>query len=253
VRDLRLCHQILTDQPVAAAAPNGVPRIRWTPRFATLELDDEVARVLDETLTTLSDAGADVTQTPAPIDMAASHALSLRLNTFEFWSKDYSWPLYAMLWAFEAVRSLAHGGISRSYRQLKTRQATLAASVADFLQHSDCWALPATSTVAFAHRRMGSSIPIAVDGRVRRCDYFSAAAGFTSPINLLGNPSVVMPVGKDKSGLPVAIQIVGRLGEDMKLLDVAACLSGMLHRSRVQAAADGAQVHLRESATTTTA
>jgi Asp-tRNA(Asn)/Glu-tRNA(Gln) amidotransferase A subunit family amidase len=42
------------------------------------------------------------------------------------------------------------------------------------------------------------------------------------PFNLTGNPGVSLPCGFDEAGLPVAIQLVGRVGEDARLLQVAA-------------------------------
>ncbi|WP_267422863.1 amidase family protein [Methylobacterium sp. GC_Met_2] len=45
---------------------------------------------------------------------------------------------------------------------------------------------------------------------------------YTMPFNLTGNPAVSLPCGLDEAGVPVAIQLVGRVGEDARLLRVAA-------------------------------
>jgi aspartyl-tRNA(Asn)/glutamyl-tRNA(Gln) amidotransferase subunit A len=45
---------------------------------------------------------------------------------------------------------------------------------------------------------------------------------YTHPFNLSGNPAVTLPAGLHSDGLPVAIQLVGRRGEDARLLRVAA-------------------------------
>ena len=44
---------------------------------------------------------------------------------------------------------------------------------------------------------------------------------YTSPWNLLGLPAVVVPAGFTRAGLPVSIQIVGRMGDDATVLRVA--------------------------------
>jgi aspartyl-tRNA(Asn)/glutamyl-tRNA(Gln) amidotransferase subunit A len=44
---------------------------------------------------------------------------------------------------------------------------------------------------------------------------------YTSPWNLLGLPAVSVPAGFTRAGLPVSIQIVGRMGDDATVLRVA--------------------------------
>jgi aspartyl-tRNA(Asn)/glutamyl-tRNA(Gln) amidotransferase subunit A len=45
---------------------------------------------------------------------------------------------------------------------------------------------------------------------------------YTMPFNLTGNPAVSLPCGFDDDGMPLAIQLVGRPGEDTALLRAAA-------------------------------
>ncbi|MGI9382260.1 MAG: amidase family protein, partial [Methyloligellaceae bacterium] len=63
--------------------------------------------------------------------------------------------------------------------------------------------------------------PIEIEGEpvdtVRKAWY-----PYTHPFNLTGNPAVTLPAGFHSDGLPAAIQLVGRRGEDAKLLRVAA-------------------------------
>ena len=44
---------------------------------------------------------------------------------------------------------------------------------------------------------------------------------YTHPLNLSGNPAITLPAGFHSDGLPVAIQLVGRWGEDALLLKAA--------------------------------
>lgn len=49
----------------------------------------------------------------------------------------------------------------------------------------------------------------------------SSAISFTSYWNLAGNPALSIPVGLSEQGLPLAVQVIGRLGADDLVLDVA--------------------------------
>ena len=50
---------------------------------------------------------------------------------------------------------------------------------------------------------------------------------YTMPFNLTGNPAVSLPCGVDEAGMPLAIQLVGRVGEDARLLQAAAALEAL--------------------------
>jgi aspartyl-tRNA(Asn)/glutamyl-tRNA(Gln) amidotransferase subunit A len=45
---------------------------------------------------------------------------------------------------------------------------------------------------------------------------------YTMPFNLTGNPAISLPCGFDAAGMPLAIQLIARPGEDERLLHVAA-------------------------------
>lgn len=63
--------------------------------------------------------------------------------------------------------------------------------------------------------------PIEIDGETVP-NLRAAWYPYTMPFNLTGNPAVSLPCGFDSAGLPIAIQLVGRCGEDLRLLRVAA-------------------------------
>src|SRR4029078_6533545 len=45
---------------------------------------------------------------------------------------------------------------------------------------------------------------------------------YTLPFNMTGNPAISIPCGWDKDGLPIGLQLIGRLGADSTLLHAAA-------------------------------
>jgi aspartyl-tRNA(Asn)/glutamyl-tRNA(Gln) amidotransferase subunit A len=63
--------------------------------------------------------------------------------------------------------------------------------------------------------------PIEIDNQsvenIRACWY-----PYTMPFNLTGNPAISLPCGFDSAGMPMAIQLIARPGEDAALLRIAA-------------------------------
>jgi Asp-tRNA(Asn)/Glu-tRNA(Gln) amidotransferase A subunit family amidase len=51
---------------------------------------------------------------------------------------------------------------------------------------------------------------------------------YTQWFNILGNPVVVVPVGKSADGLPIGVQVVGRPFEEELVLTVAAAIEHTL-------------------------
>ena len=47
---------------------------------------------------------------------------------------------------------------------------------------------------------------------------------YTSPWNLIGQPAASVPAGFDADGLPLAVQLCGRAGDEVTLLRLAAQL-----------------------------
>ena len=59
-------------------------------------------------------------------------------------------------------------------------------------------------------------------------NWLENALFYTGPSNLTGLPALSLPVGFDKGGLPLAIQLIGRPFEEATLFRVAAALEADL-------------------------
>ncbi|WP_394849107.1 amidase [Pendulispora brunnea] len=224
IRDLALCHEILTGEslPIHTGAS---PKIYWTHRFDTQAVDDEVGGALDATFSALCNAGAEVAKVEPPFAMEKLFGTFIRLFMFEFCPEEIAGKMMSVFFLSEAVRSLFRGGVRGSYEALKRDQAALRRRMDVFMRGCDGWVLPATPSVAFAHQKTGRAIPMTLNGHTKHRGYWEASVGLTYPFNLLGNPCVVVPMGRSKEGMPIAVQVVGRVGEDRKLLGVAAYIA----------------------------
>ena len=98
-----------------------------------------------------------------------------------------------------------------------TRRDELIAKLENFFQRWDAFLCPVTVTPAIGHVPFGT--PIAVDGA--SVPYFIAGTAYTCPFNLTGHPVAILPLTKSAAGLPIGLQVVGRLWSEPALLKLA--------------------------------
>jgi Asp-tRNA(Asn)/Glu-tRNA(Gln) amidotransferase A subunit family amidase len=97
------------------------------------------------------------------------------------------------------------------------------------MRHYPILLCPTTAVPAFRHGERSWII----DGQsVHYLDAWSYAKFF----NLLGNPAVVVPVGRSPEGLPIGVQIVGRPWEEEQVLGV--CCGGRKGMRSLEGPAD---------------
>ena len=98
----------------------------------------------------------------------------------------------------------------------------------------DAVLLPVTRVATFKHKTPSSDrqgIRDYKDGFCiagQRISYLDAITDYTTPISLIGNPVVTLPLGLDDRGLPVGAQLVGKRGKEWQLLHLANKLSSYL-------------------------
>jgi amidase len=93
-----------------------------------------------------------------------------------------------------------------------------------FLDSHDAWLMPVTPDVAFERQKSGQ--PLKVDGREH--PYFLTGTSYNFLANLTGQPSIVLPCGLSKDGLPIGLQLVGKRWGEARLLGVAKALEKLL-------------------------
>ena len=93
-----------------------------------------------------------------------------------------------------------------------------------FLDDYDAWLMPVMPDAAFIRQKQ--SAPMIVDGKPY--PYFFAGTSYNFLANFSGQPSIVLPCGLSKEGLPIGLQLIGKRWGEARLLGVAKALEKLL-------------------------
>ncbi len=183
-----------------------------------LDVDAEVARVVDEAGSRLAAAGARVEAAYPDLAEADDTFRTLRAWAFQAGLGDL---LAAHPEAFKpsladnirAGASLTGADVARAY----ARRSALAERMRRFFEAYDVLVLPTSQVPPFP---ADQEYPTEIDGRpiATYLDWMRSAYVIT----VTGCPAVSVPGGTTHDGLPVGVQIVAPFGADRRLLEVAA-------------------------------
>jgi aspartyl-tRNA(Asn)/glutamyl-tRNA(Gln) amidotransferase subunit A len=186
--------------------------------FYVDDLDPEVARVLDETMATLNKEGAEIVKIELPDQRQLTSACQLVLATeaaafHKRWMierpQDYGAQVLMRLQNGLAIPAVSY------LEAMRWRGPALAAYLAA-VAGTDAVLVPVGPVPAptIAESDVGNSPNAeAVIQRLTR---------FTRPVNYLGLPSLAIPSGFTRSGLPVGMQLIGRSFDEGMLLRIGA-------------------------------
>jgi aspartyl-tRNA(Asn)/glutamyl-tRNA(Gln) amidotransferase subunit A len=217
------------DDPTAAAGPlpDYAAAVREPIKGLTIgiptafyvdDLDPEVAAILDETIAVLKREGANIVQVELPDQrqLTAACQLVLAVEAAAFHKRwlierpqDYGPQVLMRL-----QNGLAIPGVSY-LEAMRWRGPALAAHLAA-VAGVDAVIAPVAPVAAptIAESDVGNSADAeAVIQRLTR---------FTRPVNYLGLPSLSIPAGFTRGGLPVGMQLVGRSFDEAMLLRIGA-------------------------------
>ena len=208
----------------AAARPEGDLtglRLAWRPFLGNSVIDSEVLSLCEDAARALGDLGARVEEMED--DLAPTEPFWLVLSTALWnarfaellpeWGDRMSKTLIGQMQGGEGhtaeMLARAHLERTRVYRQIQ-----------GWFEDIDIIVTPTLSRTALPIEERFFE-PIEIEGKpvdtVRKAWY-----PYTHPFNISGNPAVTLPAGFHSDGLPVGVQLVGRRGEDARLLRVAA-------------------------------
>lgn len=225
VRDLRLAYRVLSGDALADAPAPAATRIAWTDPFAAVPVDDSVRAALARARDLLSATGLQVERREPPFDPRRVNYHYLLLSLYEFTPRELKPGVHFAFRLAETLRSLFGGGLAGSYAKVKAWQRTQIDAYQAFADGIDAWVIPATPTVAFPHQSGARALNLVSEGKRVQAGYWNAAGGYAFAANLLGCPSVTIPIGQDAAGLPIALQALGRPGGDAALLRAAEAIA----------------------------
>jgi aspartyl-tRNA(Asn)/glutamyl-tRNA(Gln) amidotransferase subunit A len=211
-------HLPVPDYVAAAKQPVKGLKIGVPTAFYVDDLDPDVARALDEALAVLKKEGAEIVKVELPDQrqltaacqfVLAVEAAALHKRWMIERPQDYGAQVLMRLQNGLAIPAVSY------LDAMRWRGPALAAYLAA-VEGTDAVIAPVAPMPAptIAESDVGNSLDAeAVIQRVTR---------FTRPINYLGLPSLSIPAGFTKTGLPVGLQIVGRSFDEAGIVRVGA-------------------------------
>lgn len=216
--------------PTPKLAAKGL-RIAFIDRNPLVPASAETARVVQETVRLFSKAGAKTKH-------AEPQGLDWR-QAWDDWSDLLQYEVRALQPLAErepffgrtdapdpSVRSVARAAkldLAEFFAVLDRRDQ-LIRRCDSFLDDHDAWLMPVMPDVAFVRQKSGE--PLKIDGQAH--PYFFAGTSYNFLANLTGQPSIVLPCGLSKDGLPIGLQLVGKRWDEAKLLGVAKAVEKLL-------------------------
>jgi len=202
---------LLAEVPDYLAGDDGTlhgVRIGFDEHYALDDVDIEVRRAVEATLSTVRSLGADIVSLRFPdvvamtddwglhcaVETAVAHA-----KTFPSQRGRYGPGLAGLI---DAGRALS--GVQ--YQQILLRRRDFAGRVLAALAPVDTMLIPAQPIAAptVARMMMLGEVPAELAALIR----------YTAPFDMSGNPTLTLPVAFTGAGLPIAAQFVGKpLGE----------------------------------------
>ena len=211
---------------VAAARPEGTlkgTRIAWRPLLANTVIDREVLDASEQAAMALGALGAAVE--PVDDDMEPIEPMWFAYSS-AMWNARFRelLPKWGNRLSPTLVKQMELGRNTTAEdvgRALLARTA-LFRKVQGWFDSYDVILTPTLARTALPiEERLFE--PIEIEGQktdtVRKAWY-----PYTHPFNLTGHPAITLPCGFHSDGLPMAIQLVGRRGEDARLLRIAALI-----------------------------
>ena len=216
--------------PAPALAAKGL-RIAVLDSNPLVRVSSDTAAVIEATARLLAKAGAKVKH-------AAPEGLDWQ-QSWDDWSDLFQYLVRALQPLGErerfmakigspdpSVRSVARAArldMAEFFAVLDRRDRTIRACET-FLDGYDAWLMPVMPDAAFIRQK--PSVPLMIDGVAH--PYFFAGTSYNYLANFTGQPSIVLPCGFSREGLPIGLQLVGKRWGEANLLGVAKALERLL-------------------------
>ena len=210
--------------PDSVSGPPPLSTERASLRIGWIEFpgtSDEVRRVTEGVLPALTGQGHSVDRidVPFPDPYAALVDILAAAAASDTASHDEQWCDEGRLAVVRRGRSLSAAAVMHAEETRLALRTTLGL----VMDRYDLLVMATVPIEPFAADAIGPSWAADPDDLL-----WLAWTPATYPFNLTGQPALSLPVGLTAGGLPVGLQIVGRVGDDGLVLSVAGCLEAEL-------------------------
>jgi amidase len=182
-------------------------RVGFDRRYATDNVDPDVAAAMDEVLATLTRLGANVMAVNLPdvsqvggawLDLCYVEALAAHAKTFPSRASEYGPGLRA---ALESGQRITPGALAAAQKV----RSEVSASIESMLETVDCLVCPSMANSA----RVRESNPFDEETAESWAENVRNDV-YCQPFNFSGSPTLSVPCGFSAEGLPLSVQFVGR-------------------------------------------
>lgn len=177
-------------------------------------LDPAIRAVFRKAVDALREQGHNLVTTRLPAPIAAFNTLFSAMSCAGMAMVARQYPRFHDI-AAAGVRDLARlgeamdaGTFMQACEDIRALRGKAATWFADF----DILAMPTTAAQPWP---IGQGHPTAIDGQPVGP---RGHAIFTSWVNVIGHPSLAVPIGLDGEGMPVGMQMIGDFGRDYEML-----------------------------------
>ena len=201
-------------------------RIASSPRLGHVtRMSPEIAEAIAAAARTFAEMGAIVEEVDPPGGDPGSLFRTLWWAGAAFLLRDLPQEKWALL--DPRLREIAETGSRiplRDYLSATVARGAYASAMRQFMERYDFLLTPSVATVAFETERLG---PRDADGSA-----WLSWTPFSFPFNLTQQPAASIPCGFSSDGLPIGLQIVGRMFDDGGVLAASAAYEAAnpLHR-----------------------
>jgi len=209
---------------IGAASPEGDLRgirVAWRARLGNAAVASSVVAAGEAAVACLAELGATVTELTTQFDNPES-VWFVNNGAYRRTQFGHHLEQHRAIMCPTFVRQMdrvASYGAAELYEAIFAR-THLYRQVQAWFETTDIVAMPTLSRPALPIDQDFFS-PIEIDNQ--RIENIRAAwYPYTMPFNLTGSPAISLPAGFDSAGMPLAIQLIARPGEDERLLRVAA-------------------------------
>jgi amidase len=213
-------------------------KVAWTDEFGGVPVDNEMKLKIQEYISKLEKAGANVVKVTPEINFNLAWktwgsfvGMQGGYSTSNFLKWLGSPFMKGVLKNVPMHQNVVKPTSVEKYMIAMNIQDTLMNTMENFLNVYDVFICPVSAVTAFNHhapsKALGNFNIYNTPLKVNSVDihYYMATQAYTTPFTLTESPVLALPIGLSGQQLPIGIQVVGKRYEDFRLLRIGKILN----------------------------